>query len=220
MTPSKVDALLTLPQRYEDRRVEVAEGVVAALDIVRVFAKQYGWSHLMREPFFYGVEVHATQDLLWQRILELHELPDQPVPTDALTAALEQDILLAVVPEEAERARPEYFRDRRDWVRALAHEIVHRLHVRVLGGDEDAMGPEWFFEGFAVLGSGQTLGNDLQVRNVEQALNLARSSGRGAYARYAATVRFFAEQIALPELVAQARRPDFDAWLRAALRAS
>jgi hypothetical protein len=220
MTAKEVDARLSVPGQFEAQRPELVEAVVAALAVVLDFSLRHGWSHLTTDPFFYAVEIHATQESLWRRILDLNDVPFRPPPTDALTAALECHILMAVVPEEAEKARPEYFRNRQDWICALAHEISHRLHVRILGGNEHAMGPEWFYEGFAILASGQRLGSDIEVRSIDEAFELAGSSGRGSYARYAASVRFLAERIALPELVSQAGRADFEAWLKAALRDS
>jgi hypothetical protein len=198
----------------------MTDAVLAALQIVREFAASNGWSLHTREPFFHGVEIHQTREALWHRILELNGQPlDVPVPTDALTAALEGGLLVAVVPEEARRARPEYFASAFDWVRALAHEIIHRLHVRVLGGREEAMGPPWFFEGFAMLGSGQPIGQEIEVTSTARALELAHSQGRGAYARYAAAIRYFAERIPLRELVAQAGAPEFEDWLQSATEA-
>jgi hypothetical protein len=208
------EANLILPAGHESRRADVVRAVADAVDIVHRFAVQHGWSSHVTAPFFRGVELYLTQEELWQRILELNDVQDVPVPTDALTAALEKDILLAVVREEAERARPEYFQTEDDWVRALAHEMIHRLHVRILGGNENAMGPQWFYEGFAVLGSGQALGIDQRVDDVDNALSMAAFTGRGAYARYAAAIRFFAERIPLQRLVANAERAAFQDWLR------
>ena len=218
-SPAEIDEMLVLPPGHEGRRREMAEAVVAALGIVRDFAARHGWSGHVRAPFFHRVEIHADRETLWRRILDLNGVEDAPMPTDALTGALEEGVLLAILPEEAERARPEYFASPQDWVQALAHEIVHRLHVRILGGDEDAMGPQWFYEGFAVIGSGQPLGSDLRVDTVDQALALTRAEQRGAYACYAAALRFFAARIPLPELVARAGQPDFEAWLAAAANA-
>jgi hypothetical protein len=218
MKAADVEKILVLPPGYQGRRAEIAEAVVTATEIVQAFAKRYGWSDHAQEPFFRGVEIFATREALWQRMLDLNNIDDLPMPTDAVTAALEEGILLAVVREEAERARPEYFAEPQDWVKTLAHEIVHRLHVRILGGNEEAMGPEWFYEGFAVFGSGQPLGKDEKITDVEDALKAAHRSGRGAYASYAAALRFLAERIPLPELVARAHEPDFADWLRLAVQ--
>jgi hypothetical protein len=209
-----IDDIISIPSMYENRRTEVAEAVAAALDIVCRFAAEHRWSSYAEDPFFHRVEIFETQDALWRRMLQLNQLEDAPRPTDALTAALENGVLLSVVREEAERARPEYFRAHEDWVRAFAHEIIHRLHVRVLDGNEDAMGPQWFFEALAVLGSGQPLGEAIRVDNAEQALELTRTGGRGSYARYAAALRFFVKRIPLQRLIDNAAAPDFEEWLR------
>lgn len=213
-TAADIHAILVLPQAYESHRSEVADAVKKALTIVRDFAARHGWSACMKEPFFNAVEIYRSQDALWQRILDLNEAPAGPMPTDALVGALEKGVLLALVREEAERARPEYFRAEDDWTRLLAHEIVHRLHERIVDGKPEAMGPLWFFEGLAVLGSGQQLGGDVEITDLETALKFTQATGRGSYARYAAALRFFLDHIPLPQLVTRAATPDFQEWLR------
>jgi hypothetical protein len=218
MTPAEVDAILTVPPEYQARRGEVASAVVTAVAIVRDFALHHRWSRCVEEPFFHRIEIYRTQDALWRRMLALNEAEDLPMPTDALTAGLEKGVLLALIREEAERARPEYFSTRDDWTRAFAHEMVHQLHVRILNGQEERMGPQWFFEAFAVIGSGQALGQGIQVRNVDEAVRLTEATGRGSYAQYAAALRYFTERIPLPQLVERAAAADFQAWLRRAGR--
>lgn len=214
VTAADVDTILVVPEGMEDRRTEFCTAVVAALQIVSDFAARYGWLPQAEEAFFDSVEIYRSQQEVWERIQFLNGVRDLPIPTDSLTAALEQRVLLAVPREEAERARPEYFRSDADWSRALAHEMIHRLHVRILGGDEERMGPDWFFEGFAVFGSGQPLGAEIEVNGLAEVLRLAHSSGRGSYARYAAALRFLAARIPLPRLVEHAATPDFENWLR------
>ncbi|MBT3218627.1 MAG: hypothetical protein HN348_06005 [Proteobacteria bacterium] len=201
-------ALVSWPANLNlDARVQVA------MDIVGHFADQHGWKELAEKPFHHSVEVFDNQEQLWQRILALHELnPETPLPTDGLSAALEKQVLMAVNPLVAQRIRPEY---PQVWEQLLAHEMTHRLHVRVLNGDEDAMGPTWFFEGFAVVGSGQPLGVELSPASAEEALELAHQDGRGSYARYAAALRFFGTKAALPDLVAQAGKEGFEEYLLA-----
>ncbi len=106
MTPGEVNSIVVLPSAYESRRAEVTDAVVSALAVVRDFASQYGWSACVEAPFFEKMEVHETQDSLWQRILELNDLRDIPKRTNALTAALEKGVLLVVVREEAEQSLP------------------------------------------------------------------------------------------------------------------
>jgi hypothetical protein len=205
-----------MPTGSEYRREEIAQAVCDAVAIVETFAAENAWTSLTKEPFFSRIEISPSKDALWQRLLELNQLPlDTPPPSDAVTAALDKGSLMAVFFEEAQRARPEYFKTHLDWVQTLAHEMVHQLHVRILNGNEDAMGPQWFYEGFAIIGSGQPLGRDIAVANIEKAFELTTATGRGSYACYAAALHFFMEHIPLQRLVEHAADPDFEALLRA-----
>ncbi len=192
----------------------VADSAVTAYAIVKRFAAKHGWSDHVSVFFDQGVEIFATQAALWSRVQALHGLSGQPLPTKGLAAALEKHILLAVSPTEYRRVHPEYSAAEGAWERVLAHEIAHRLHVAILAGDEDAMGPVWFYEGFAVVVSG-----DLKSAPVDAATawENTKAKGAGSYHKYAAALRFFSSRVPLRELVANAGRKDFHAWLRARL---
>lgn len=192
-------------------KAEVAASVVTASDIVKRFAAEHAWEDHVAVFFDRGVEIFRSQGAMWNRVQALHGLSGRPLPTSGLAAALEKHILLAVSAAEYRRIHPTWAAAEGAWERVLAHEIAHRLHVAILAGDEDAMGPVWFYEGFAVVASG-----DLHSAPVDAATAWAntRVKGAGSYTKYAAALRFFAAKIPLPELVANAGRTDFDAWLR------
>jgi len=197
------------------REGEFRASVERACAIMAGFAEQQGWSGLVQDCFFDSAEVFSEQAALKQRILGLHGLPPETPLPDGVVAALEKRVLLAVTPEINARLNPAYAVQDDAWDRLLAHEMVHRLHIAVLGGDEDAMGPQWFYEGFAVVGSGQQLGEPLEYASAEAALEGALDSeSEQAYRRFGAAVRFFARRIALAELVEQASNEDFEGWLQ------
>jgi hypothetical protein len=76
------------------------------------------------------------------------------------------------------------------------------------------MGPQWFFEGFAVVGAGQGFDRGLRFTTAAEALDAARDSKSPlAYRRYAAAVRYFGQKVPLPALVERARDPELEAWL-------
>lgn len=207
----KASSLLDLSPSLEPRREEFAKAVASAQGVIECFASDHGWSNHMRVFFDKGVEVFESQEALWERIKNLHSLPRElPMPTQGLAAALECGILMAVTPKEYARVAPEYGATQDAYQRLLAHEIAHRLHVAVLGGDEDAMGPEWFYEGFAVVASGD-LREAPQCEPTWEALS---SSGQGAYRRYGALLRRLMNRTPLFELVNGAHRADFEEWAR------
>lgn len=210
-----VRAHLTVAEGLRGHEDEIAAAVVRAHEIVQSFARSHGWDEPAAATLFEQVEVFDTQDALWRRILALNAMPlDTPLPTPGLAAALESRVLVAVRAEEYSRIQPEYAARRESWARLLAHELVHRLHVEILRGNQDAMGPSWFFEGLAVVGSGQDFDEGLEYSTAADALRgVSDRESPLAYRRFAAAVRFFSRQRPLPVLVEKAGHADFESFL-------
>ncbi|HBW22059.1 MAG: hypothetical protein A2X28_09565 [Elusimicrobia bacterium GWA2_56_46] len=207
---------LQTPVSETNKRVEYAHAVVEADNIVADYLTQHNWQAQAKASVYDSIEIFATQQELWNRIKEVNGITtDIPMPTAGLVAGLEARVLLAVTPEEYQRISPTYASAQKDfWMRLLAHEIAHRRHAVILGGNEDAMGPTWFFEGFAVLVSGQNIDSDLYYTSTDEALTQVAEKKPGAYSRYVAAVRFFLTKTTLPELVAHAGMTDFETWLK------
>jgi hypothetical protein len=193
-----------------------AEKVARAEEIVRAFAAEHRWQAHARARFFDRVEIVADRPALWARVLELYEAPDDtPLPEVPPVAALEGRVLLAVTEEEYARAHPEYAAEEESFAKLLAHEMIHRLHLAIAGAQE-RMGPPWFYEGFAVIASGQRFDDGLVYESAAHALAGAREGDAAlAYRRYAAAVRFFLRCASLEELVRRASRADFETELEA-----
>lgn len=221
-TNNPADLPFRVSAGLEHRREEFRKAVAAAKRIVDEFAAKNSWEEQARIRTFDAVEIFSTQEGLWERIIALHKLPaDTRIPAAGLVAGIESRVLVAVSPEEYSRINPEYAANKDDWTRLLAHEMVHRLHVEALGGDEDAMGPTWFFEGFAMAGAGQkNIGAGIRFRSADEALSAisefssAKTHAGGSYETYAAAFRFFMERLPLKELVRRAGRQGFEDWLR------
>jgi hypothetical protein len=212
---------LALTKDLEPQRAALAADVVGAYLTVNLFAAPHGWAAQAEPASFDRVEVFATPADLWQRLLVLADAPaDTPLPAGPPSAGLEGRALVALSPAANRDLTPEFGTLPDAWRRLLAHEMVHRLHVAVLaaqGKPEDAMGPRWFYEGFAVVGSGQDFDTAAHLAYGDSAAALAgvRSTEdpRLAYQRYAAAVRWFARRAPLADLVARAGDPGFEDWL-------
>lgn len=213
--PTSTPRPIALPPELAEHQEDVRKTVQKACEVVRVFAGAHGWADRVDDCFYDGVEVFASSEELVARIFELHQLPkDTALPEGAIVvAALEKRVLMAVTPTTFQTLQPDYASSENAWMRLFAHEIGHRLHVAILEGNEDAMGPTWFFEGFAVVAAGQQLGSPLTFSTRAEALEGTRAKGPGAYRQYGAAVRYFSSKIPLPELVQRAGAPDFEAWL-------
>jgi len=89
--------------------------------------------------------------------------------------------------------------------------MAHRLHIRVLNGNEEAMGPMWFFEGFALLAAGQFENASLKTPKIWE---VVEDPQRGSYKHYSAVIRHFLKKVSLQDMIEQAGKPEFNAWRR------
>lgn len=194
---------------------EFSMGLSDACDIVRHFAIGHGWEEQLIPPFVSSFHVFSEQDDMWRKIRELTGSDEQEPPTDGLSAALIDGILLAITPEDYEQRRPEYTQVDKPWVRLLAHEIMHQLHIRIVG-HEDRMGPQWFYEGFAMYGAGQHISNH-PLSSIHDVIDAMHAQSRGSYAKFEAVFEFCLSRIDLNTLLKQAAQKDFQLWLMEAI---
>ncbi len=173
--------------------------VVKAQCRVGAFARRYGWGHLVQEPFMYRVEIYDNKDELDNRIRLLFFGPLPVKLPITYSAGLENCVLFCVSPELYQQNYPQGW-EPEAIVKLMAHEIIHRLHVRILDGDEDAMGPVWFFEGFAIYGSGQFEGM-LPRLSPERINEIIHSTNRGNYLEYATVFRHLLKTAPMKELI-------------------
>ena len=89
--------------------------------------------------------------------------------------------------------------------------MAHRLHIRILEGDEDAMGPIWFYEGFAIYAAGQFETFSLDSTEIWK---IVRSTERESYRKYGAVFRYFLKMVSIRELIEHAGKDDFQEWLQ------
>ncbi|MBW2700679.1 MAG: hypothetical protein JRF33_07640 [Deltaproteobacteria bacterium] len=203
---------MTLPSTLENQRADLAKQVILAFRMLEDFARTYGWTEHLRLFFDGGIEIYTNQNQLLSRLRNLFELPGTvSMPSSGLAAALKKNILMAVQSKAYQTINPEYAKEQGSWMRLLAREMAHRLHVEILRGDEQAMRPVWFYEGFASVASKDLLSDPLDHNEAFLAI---QSKGPGAYKRYAAALRYFMTQVTLNDMISKAANPDFEDWLQ------
>lgn len=206
---------VSLSPDLEEQRDELEIELLRAQEIVGNFASLHGWRHHTADPFMHTVEIFDGQEAFIDALLALLERqkfsddPDNAILLpDAVSAALEKDVLMAVSPAAYAMIYPQGMEEN-SYARLLAHEMAHRLHVRILGGDEDAMGPVWFYEGFAIAAAGQFSRRKPAV-TPEEAVRIIRREARGDYRAYATVMEMVLQKKSLPELVGMAGKPGFN----------
>lgn len=113
--------------------------------------------------------------------------------------ALEARTLIVMSPGYYDAVYPDG-REAHAWVKLLVHEMAHRLHVRILNGNEEAMGPIWFYEGFAIHAA-QQMTDATPTLDSTGMRAVMDDPERGSYMLYGAVFNHFAKRHALEELM-------------------
>ncbi len=196
---SKARTKLVLPASLEPRRDAFALQVDSALEIVRSFAHDHGWDSLVVEAFMDSVMVFDRKPDFDHQLLVLAEADTTLELPATYCGALERRTLLVASPAYYAEVYPEGI-EPHSWVKLLAHEIAHRLHVRILRGDEEAMGPIWFYEGFAIHAADQ-LRNAAPVLDSTAMRAVMDDPERGSYAAYGAVFTYFEQRLGLDRML-------------------
>ncbi|MDQ7825244.1 MAG: hypothetical protein RDV48_20760 [Candidatus Eremiobacteraeota bacterium] len=201
---------VVLSPSLEPQRSELEKDVVNAQRRVREFARAHGWENLVKDSFFDKVEIYDLKDAYNRRIIELcKEAPSTEIPA-SFCAALERRVLVVVSPRLFREANPKFVEDA-FYQKVMAHEIVHRLHVRIVA-DENAMGPFWVFEGFAMFGADQ-LKDTIPELSRGEILEIMRGRERIDYRKYNAVFRYFVKRVPLQRLIRKAGDDKYVEWL-------
>jgi len=212
LAPGVYHVPLILPESLEPRRAELEQNFIAAQKNLRKFAKKYGWESLTETPLVDQVEIYDTKDSFDQRAVSLSpDLRGKPIPI-TFSAAVEKNILFAVTPEVFDTNCSKE-REPQGYIKLLTHELAHRLHSRIVKGDEDKMGPIWFFEGFAVYAADQ-YSSEPQL-TAPEIWAIVDAKDRGSYPKYKAVFIHFLQGLTLQNYVRQASEENFSTWLRA-----
>lgn len=200
-----------LPKSLENRRLEFQNYIEVAKKNIAAFAKKYEWQELTKEDFFDSVMIFDIKNDFNRTLLKLAAADTSMQLPETYCAALEKKTLVAVSPEYYAKVYPEGV-EPHSYEKLLTHEIAHRLHVRILKGNEEAMGPIWFYEGFAMFAADQFSKSTIHLDKKEMT-EIMNNPDRGSYAKYCYIFRYFANKVPLKELIAKANDKNFNEWL-------
>ncbi len=103
---------------------------------------------------------------------------------------------------------------RKEYEKLIVHEIAHLFHAAYLKGDEDKMGPVWFYEGFACVVAGQYPDASLP----QDFASVINAQNRASYKDYVAIFRELLKKYSIRELLDKANDKNFNAWAISVLR--
>jgi hypothetical protein len=202
---------LQLAEALETQRASLQHTLLASQIRLRTFARAHNWQAYTQEPFAHLCRVHADKASFDHDLLSTCGLdPNIELPS-TYCAALEQGVLMSVSPQLYRTLYPEG--DEEDaFEKLLTHEMAHRLHIRILHGNEDGMGDVWFYEGFALYAASQfdKTAPGLDLAEIWQIVN---DHERGSYRSYAAVFQYFVKKVPIQQLVEHAAEDGFLDWL-------
>lgn len=200
---------IKLSPGLETRRKAYAAALLSAQRRVVKFAKAHGWEKFVKESFFDQAEFFDSRDEFIAVLAETYGVQPEELRKGGLvlSGVLENRRLMAVTPKMYNDSYPDG-REKNAYEKLLAHEIFHRLHVRILGGNENAMGPVWFFEGFAIYAADQFSGSPAKMTDSE-IMEVLEATGRGSYKKYSAVMRRLTSKIRIESMVSHASDKDF-----------
>ncbi|NEX93319.1 hypothetical protein [Caulobacter sp. 17J65-9] len=216
-------ALATLPAAAAAPAGDELEADVQAAeqDVVACF-RSYGleppWDRLVDD-----VTVFPSPDEARRVLARRHRIPVAEIPP-TFSGTVEGRTLYVISRDAYERLWRSLYPDapwsEETYRQLIAHELTHKAHenwARARFGTIDAMGPAWFYEGFAVACAGQF--PDQGPALSAQALRAEIGGGRtpaGSYPEYGRIVRALAAAYGMEAVLDAAARPDFpDAlWAR------
>lgn len=178
---------IRLSQNLSSRRQEFVSSLAEGYAILKKFAKNNNLAHLLLEDFCDSWEIFENKADFDNRIRELFSLDEKTQIPATYSAFLENKILCTVTPEIYYSNYPQGI-EQNAFAKLICHEMAHRLHIRILNGNEEAMGPVWFYEGFALFVADQFV-NDFRPLSHEELKSILELEKRSDYRRYAHAFR-------------------------------
>lgn len=202
---------LKLPAALESQRTELVKVVEQAQARLERFAVRYDWQFVLTPPLLKQAEIFASKADYDEHLRRTYPEAREMVIPQTFVAGFEGENFFAVSPRVYEECVPQFLEEA-FYEKLLTHELAHRLHIRLVNGNEEKMGPIWFWEGFATFASGQ-FESDATVLSREQIQAILQEPKRGDYRQYNRVLKYFVKLVPLPELVRRAAQPGFNEWL-------
>lgn len=202
---------IILSKSLEGEREVISCAFLNAQTRLTTFAGKFDWNHLVKKPFIKEARIFDSKVEFDKFATEFLGYPPNTKLPELFSAALEKEALFALSPKVYKSLYPDG-QEPDSFEKLITHEMAHRLHVRILNGNEEEMGPIWFFEGFAIYAADQ-FADSLPNLSEAEIWTIVESPIRGSYKKYATVFRFFLNKTTLFDLISYAAQPNFVEWL-------
>lgn len=179
---------------------------------IRSFASEYGWEKYTEQSFFNKVFIYSEKADFDRKLIELTGMPDSTEFPVTFSGGIIERVLILKSPDVYAAIYPDGVEKTGDgYIKLIVHEMAHMLHVRILNGEEEKMGPIWFFEGFAIHASDQFSDRELTLAEEEMSALIIEEI-RTSYIKYGALIRYLTDYADISELVLMAADGTINDW--------
>lgn len=206
---------LELPEQLEGTKGELMKQVLAAKGRIKTFAMEHNWQAFVNTPLVKRLRVLSSKALFDEAVLSAFNLENSTNIPKTAVAVVAGEELLMVPPEIYMELYPQGY-EKDYYLKLMVHELAHVLHIRILNGDEDKMGPKWFYEGFALYAANQFAEskNELSLEEIREVIFSVQDAG---YKTYKEIIEKVVEKMELEKLVENAGESEFSDWIASIL---
>lgn len=202
---------IKLSSGIEHRKDEFNIYYKKAFNNILIFAKNNNWEDLIESSFVDSIIIYDNKKAFDTNILLFAGADTSMKLPSSFCGLLDKRTMFLVTPEVYSTSFPDGIEDR-SYEKLITHELAHSFHIRILNGEEDAMGPTWFYEGFAISLANQFVDSKLEM-DILEIENIMNNPEKGSYEMYGYIFNYFNEKVELREMLIRAKDIDFNEWL-------
>ncbi|WP_442598801.1 hypothetical protein [Neobacillus sp. D3-1R] len=203
---------LLLPDSLEKNRGTYQAMIKKAMENINLFAKSRNWNFYTNTFLINQVEIFSTKEDFDKAVCMAFGLEENVIIPKTASAIVANDHLLMVSPEVYLDIYPQGY-ESDFYEKLIIHELAHQLHIRILHGEEEKMGPKWFFEGFAIHTAKQFQDRPQQL-NKDEIWGIIETDKDSGYQIYKEVIEYVLEKINLQDLVEKAGEANFKEFIR------
>lgn len=203
---------IELPSSLEKERNQFIEFLLNAQKKIDSFALQHQWQSHVNKGLINKVRIFSTKTAFDEALISAFQLEDNRIIPATAAAIIANDELLMVSPDVYSNIYPPGIEEN-SYEKLIIHELAHALHIRILDGDEEKMGPRWFYEGFAihVANQFQAAKRHLTTKEICIIINLDKDT---TYHDYKDVFDFLLKKVSIQELLEHSLKPNFIKWIK------
>ena len=161
------------------------------------------------------IVIFSNQDAVRLYFKKNYGIAEDQIPDTFAGTIIDRRLLLVNRSEYKsiwKRLYPEWKWTDEEYYKLIKHEMAHAFHENYAVanfGSADAMGPQWFFEGFAVVAAGQFMCEPMSVKEIQRLFSQKEVFSKPSYPEYGCAVQSLVLHYGLRRVLENAKESEF-----------